>query len=396
MEAWVQRPVEERQKEAEQRKGYITRPMNSFMLYRSAYAERTKAWCAQNNHQVVSSVSGASWPMEPPELREFYNNLAKIERHNHQLAHPNYKFSPAKPGTASRKRKGGDESDFGDGDGDWAVTNGVKDRTRVGRDASYPARSAPTLNSNDEPFALHSDPYQKVWETTMADGRIQQFQQNPHFSQRHAYPMYPTATAYYLATQQPAHHILQQGSMLDQTDLNFSSGLVGLPGSSFHELTEMRSTAPTPAAPIDPQLEPGLGNIPYLPYDPAGGSNHLQYASTYPSFPPPEQLSYEVPSIEEPIEEPQRSAVESEKEPEVEQPVHEEHKPRQDSWQQGLSEIPELEHPSEFDPFLGDHEAQGSSHEELDHDGKELADELAKELDADDSDRTDVKSPRTT
>src|ERR1700744_4958010 len=53
MEAWVNRPVQERLEETKKRKGYITRPMNSFMLYRSAFAERTKAWCAANNHQVV-------------------------------------------------------------------------------------------------------------------------------------------------------------------------------------------------------------------------------------------------------------------------------------------------------------------------------------------------------
>ncbi|KAF2461109.1 high mobility group box domain-containing protein, partial [Lineolata rhizophorae] len=103
MKAWVNRSAEVRRQEVEKRNGYITRPMNSFMLYRSAFAERTKEWCLQNNHQIVSSVSGESWPMEPPEVREMYNELAKIERLNHQAAHPDYKFSPSKAATPSKK-----------------------------------------------------------------------------------------------------------------------------------------------------------------------------------------------------------------------------------------------------------------------------------------------------
>lgn len=108
IEAWVNRPVEERLKEVEKRNGYVTRPMNSFMLYRSAYAERTKQWCTQNNHQIVSSVSGESWPMEPDEVRDQFDLWAKTERQNHHDAHPTYKFSPSK---AANKRRKGEMSD---------------------------------------------------------------------------------------------------------------------------------------------------------------------------------------------------------------------------------------------------------------------------------------------
>ncbi|KAI5839989.1 hypothetical protein DFP73DRAFT_634122 [Morchella snyderi] len=104
MECWVHRSAEVRRQEVEKRGGYVTRPMNSFMLYRSAFAERTKLWCLQNNHQVVSSVSGESWPLEPAAIRDKYNELAKIERSNHQAAHPGYKFSPSKAQN-SKKRK---------------------------------------------------------------------------------------------------------------------------------------------------------------------------------------------------------------------------------------------------------------------------------------------------
>ncbi|TID21830.1 HMG box protein [Venturia nashicola] len=151
MQAWVNRPRSERIKEAERRNGYVTRPMNSFMLYRSAYSERTKVWCVGTNHQLVSSVSGESWPLEPPEVRDFYNKLAKIERINHQMAHPDYKFSPAKPGAAGKvfRRKevvSDDESepsDINDVDADWGATRRTRAKQvkRPGRDAGYPARA---------------------------------------------------------------------------------------------------------------------------------------------------------------------------------------------------------------------------------------------------------------
>ncbi|MCJ1380497.1 hypothetical protein MMC17_003602 [Xylographa soralifera] len=152
MEEWVNRSAEVRNKEVEKRNGYVTRPMNSFMLYRSAYAERTKIWCLQNNHQVVSSVSGESWPMEPPHIREKFNEYARIERDNHQKAHPGYKFSPSKAQNSSRKRKGTNEktddddaSDQHDLDFDWRPAGErrprVKSTKRLGREAGYPVNS---------------------------------------------------------------------------------------------------------------------------------------------------------------------------------------------------------------------------------------------------------------
>ncbi|QIX02075.1 hypothetical protein AMS68_007592 [Peltaster fructicola] len=135
MDLWVNRPIEVRRQEVEKRNGYVTRPMNSFMLYRSAYADRTKQWCLQNNHQVVSSVSGESWPMEPSEIRDQFNEWAKIERANHALAHPDYKFSPSKANTKKRKGEDSDEDDesidLDDPDGDYRGPKGVRQRKHV-------------------------------------------------------------------------------------------------------------------------------------------------------------------------------------------------------------------------------------------------------------------------
>lgn len=140
MDEWVHRPAEVRRQEVEKRNGYVTRPMNSFMLYRSAYAERTKQWCLQNNHQVVSSVSGESWPMEPPEVREQFNEWAKIERANHAAAHPDYKFSPSK--TASKRRKDEDSDDdepdgLDDPDGEYRGGRSVRQRRQTPQEPAF-------------------------------------------------------------------------------------------------------------------------------------------------------------------------------------------------------------------------------------------------------------------
>lgn len=131
MDTWVHRPADVRRLEVEKRNGYVTRPMNSFMLYRSAYAERTKQWCLQNNHQVVSSVSGESWPMEPPEVREQFNEWAKIERANHAAAHPDYKFSPSKATSKRRKDEGSDNDEpdgLDDPDGEYRGGRNVRQK----------------------------------------------------------------------------------------------------------------------------------------------------------------------------------------------------------------------------------------------------------------------------
>uniref|UniRef100_A0A093V3V0 HMG-box protein STE11 n=1 Tax=Talaromyces marneffei PM1 TaxID=1077442 RepID=A0A093V3V0_TALMA len=105
IEAWVNRSADVRHREAAQKNGKIARPMNSFIMYRSAYAERVKEWCSQNNHQFISCLAGASWPIEPPEIREKYKLLALVERDNHQKAHPQYKFAPRKTQTPPCKKR---------------------------------------------------------------------------------------------------------------------------------------------------------------------------------------------------------------------------------------------------------------------------------------------------
>lgn len=176
MEEWVNRSPEVRRAEVEKRNGYVTRPMNSFMLYRSAYADRTKQWCLQNNHQVVSAVSGESWPMEPPEVRELYNDYAKVERINHQNAHPTYKFSPSKASNTARKRKGEytedeDElSDLDDPDAEWGPPGQRRPRgkptRRQGKEAGYLLNNSITAGFDDRYFGPDNGMNKSTWEAS--------------------------------------------------------------------------------------------------------------------------------------------------------------------------------------------------------------------------------------
>jgi hypothetical protein len=266
MEAWVNRSVEDRMREAEKRNGYITRPMNSFMLYRSAFAERTKAWCVHNNHQVVSSVSGESWPLEPQEIRDHYNELARIERINHQNAHPDYKFSPSKPGVAARKRKGTDSddesepSDLDDPDADWASSNRARLRSakRQGRDAGYPARANLSNMSNvhggyEDNFGQVDGTYNKSsWEGNNGGLPLPQ-----HIGHQNVYSQqYYQTSIHSHPPMMGGVEDLRYAPPMNGPSFGSNQSLIGLPGGSHHDLLSMHSGTPTPM--MEPQVDPML------------------------------------------------------------------------------------------------------------------------------------------
>ncbi|KAH7114351.1 HMG box protein-like protein [Dendryphion nanum] len=282
MEEWVNRSVEVRRKEVEKRNGYVTRPMNSFMLYRSAYAERTKQWCLQNNHQIVSSVSGESWPKEPPEIREMYNDFAKIERINHQNAHPTYKFSPSKASAPVKKRKG----DFSDDepsdldDREWAPGSGrSRNRLtrRLDRGVRYPANN---MNPDffDRSFGSNGTAVNSsAWDMSN-DGRSIPIPMQHEFYQHQYF-------------QTPVHpHMGMTSSVMEDlqmrrvdtpgSSMQFSPchSLLGLPGGNVDLMAQLHSHAGTPTG-DDGQVDPML-----LAFD---GNHHIinpAIAQLHPEF----------------------------------------------------------------------------------------------------------------
>lgn len=107
MEAHVNRPTPARLEEARLRglagNKAVARPMNAFMLYRSAYTARCKEYLGMENHQEISRAIGASWRLESESFKGRFNEWSRIERSNHAVAFPGYKFQPKKDTGVARR-----------------------------------------------------------------------------------------------------------------------------------------------------------------------------------------------------------------------------------------------------------------------------------------------------
>ena len=164
-EAWVNRSFEERQGE-KRADGSIKRPSNSFMLYRSAYTERCRELEKSKNHQDISSIAGASWAIETPEIKNQFEEWAKVEREHHQKAFPDYKFQPQTQAAKERKRKrksdetseeASDPEDPSYYSGRGGVGQRRSVRSKNARTTYREYSDSPTLTSQDE--ANTPEPY---------------------------------------------------------------------------------------------------------------------------------------------------------------------------------------------------------------------------------------------
>ena len=252
MGLWVNRPVEDRMAEVEKKKGYVSRPMNSFMLYRSAYAERVKQFCKENNHQVVSQVTGASWPLEPKEVREMYERYAILERDNHAAAHPNYKFAPNK---AAKRARNDDDSDS---DPEWEGSVKGSKRSRSAR--RFEIRSASSTPFDDRPTAYHrvmpahhhhlpgyemSHPYGQPHMMISSNGMVGEY-------------YHAAATAPYEHVSDLPYRRIEEQYPSYQVPMS----LVGLPHSEHHDLLTTYPTQQQMTVPVhNDMLDPRLGQL---------------------------------------------------------------------------------------------------------------------------------------
>lgn len=223
------------------RNGRIARPMNSFMLYRSAYAERTKELSAQNNHQVVSETAGDSWKIEPKEIREKYENLANIEKTRHLQAHPGYKFAPCK-----------------------------KDK-QTGEERSEPDVERESTPMSSPPFSqvgrgMNSGVERNSWENRDFNAPFDQDHGLPSgsflsSSWQTGHPGRPFSgmitsepqAAHYMPTSIPPGVLSMQEFQYPQ-----STPLAGLPGDTHQELLQPQTSMPMPSAYTEAQLYPQL------------------------------------------------------------------------------------------------------------------------------------------
>ena len=249
MEAWVKRPDEVRRNEVVQKNGKIARPMNSFMLYRSAYAERTKQWCSQNNHQVVSRVSGQSWPLEPPEIRERYEYLSIVERDNHQKAHPEYKFAPNKNQSQPKRKKAADDDDMSGQEHalDSSPPSHRHKRARSsGFDSSYQSRDSTPFEDSILTGFYHWGPSSNAGR--QIPGVLSPPEQQGHYFQ-------PTVHPSLMGPHVEDVHFRKIGT--NGIPCHPTTTLAALPGSLHHDLLQTYSDATKPRideSQLDPQL----------------------------------------------------------------------------------------------------------------------------------------------
>lgn len=239
MEAWVNRSIDVRHTEVAQKGGKIARPMNSFMLYRSAYAERTKKWCSQNNHQVVSRVSGQSWPKEPPEIREKYELLALVERDNHQKAHPDYKFAPNKTQTPPRKKRPLDDEGSDADETGYQIpcdTSPIPHKIikTSGMKSEYNSRDSTPFDYQD---TFNPEPYhQNRWPVPvgrlMAPRPTAVTEQHHHGYYINAHGSFPSLMRSPVDLQPTP----RQGGYVTNAGYSASTGLAGIPGNINQEL----------------------------------------------------------------------------------------------------------------------------------------------------------------
>lgn len=260
IEAYVNRSAEERRKEVDEGKtpGKVKRPMNSFMLYRKAYQNRTKEYCLQSNHQIVSQVCGESWPMEPAHIKDQYTEWARIERDNHANAHPGYKFSPSKPpgfaeksGKRKQSEEPSEESDLEEYDPSWDGHDGRGSRKRP--------RSTPKQHTAVYPPSVPA--YQYSRENSMEPG--QGIYHRSHFLTSN--PGRPYPEQYNQASLQPGQYYQQEtvpyhGGQIQDVILR-KTGYVGLPGGQDFDLMQQEQShylqyqaTPLPEHQIDPTL----------------------------------------------------------------------------------------------------------------------------------------------
>ncbi|CAG8460587.1 3167_t:CDS:2 [Ambispora gerdemannii] len=76
--------------------GHIPRPKNCFMAYREHMQHQILQQNPGLNNKIVSVLAAQEWNKEKEEVKEYWREVAKNLKAEHQLKYPDYKFSPKK------------------------------------------------------------------------------------------------------------------------------------------------------------------------------------------------------------------------------------------------------------------------------------------------------------
>jgi len=257
-EAWVNRSLEVRRQEAAKDQ-FVKRPSNSFILYRSAYADRARNFQKSANHQIVSSLAGESWAMEPPEIRKKYDAWAKLERENHAKAFPEYKFQPQTNKASARKRKGraeDSEEDESDLESDYAYNSRASSRPLKSKKAKSTYRessytpSGTSLDEYDAPNIYHQSSHQMV---------------NPGKPLPAGLNQLGGAQYYQTTNQRYSGHGYVEDVFVHPTDVPAGyhqpgAPVIGIPGAYHHELQGDNGELPMGAVSMPTQIDPMLAS----------------------------------------------------------------------------------------------------------------------------------------
>jgi hypothetical protein len=202
--------------------------------------------------------------MEPPEVRERYNDYAKIERINHQNAHPTYKFSPSKAATTTaRKRKGGysddddEPSDLDEPDAEWGPP-GRKSRQksrRPSKEAGYPSNSNLTSGfNNNRYFGPNNGLSRSSWEANNEGKPLPvPMGQTDLYGQYYQTTVHPNMTVPGMEDV----HMRKMGTPGSSMQFPQGHSLLGLPGGQGNDLLQQlhsQSGMPSNEPQVDPML----------------------------------------------------------------------------------------------------------------------------------------------
>ncbi|KAF4610635.1 hypothetical protein D9613_007332 [Agrocybe pediades] len=95
--------------------GYVPRPRNCFMVFRTAYQEEVHALFGETDMKAVSRDAAAVWHAMNEEDKDYWRGQAEGEKDEHKARHPDYKFkaqkrSRRKEGKGPSEKKGKEES----------------------------------------------------------------------------------------------------------------------------------------------------------------------------------------------------------------------------------------------------------------------------------------------
>ncbi|KAF9476161.1 HMG-box, partial [Pholiota conissans] len=73
--------------------GYVPRPRNAFIVFRSHYIQESRA-SGEVQQNELSKAAGRAWRSMTDDEQRVFKEIADQEHAEHKIAHPNYQYVP--------------------------------------------------------------------------------------------------------------------------------------------------------------------------------------------------------------------------------------------------------------------------------------------------------------